>query len=258
MFAICQGVPQHDIGCSTHVHAMHAFPYACKLHVKLTDGAHSPPAQEAILQERAYAWGYSASTPFKSDSAAGAPDQDQRPKALEKHSAMVSTSSARSSLDKAYATSSAVRSALPAGVAQPAHATDVPAESTDVLPPKPAPVLSSRGATQSSHHSPDMSRHSSGNGSSASPGAASVAAQQHGTNLRGSGCGRVGKAGDGSTDTTPAVLKARSDASVLKDLRLGTLLGQGCFGRVYRGEAVQACHCPAHGVSSLKCAGNAD
>jgi hypothetical protein len=63
--------------------------------------------------------------------------------------------------------------------------------------------------------------------------------QQLGTGTRGSGLGRVDKAGAiisvGSTDTTQAVLKARSDASVLKDLRLGTLLGQGCFGRVYRG-----------------------
>jgi hypothetical protein len=32
------------------------------------------------------------------------------------------------------------------------------------------------------------------------------------------------------------VLKARSDAAVLKDLKLGPVLGQGCYGRVYRGR----------------------
>jgi hypothetical protein len=200
--------------------------------VKLTGVVHSPHAQEAILQERAYAWGYSTTTPFKSDSAAGAPDQDQR-LSVDKHSAMVATSSARSSLDKAC-------SALPAqapGTPQHLQATAAP----DALPTKPAPVLISWGATRSSGHSLKMSRHSS-NGSSASPGAASSAAQQLGTGTRGSGLGRVDKVGDGSTDTTRAVLKARSDASVLKDLRLGTLLGQGCFGRVYRGEHVRALH----------------
>ena len=225
MFAIFEGAPLHGVCCITHVYAMHAFPYACKLRVKLTVVVHSPHAQEAILQERAYAWGYSTTTPFKSDSAAGAPDQDQR-LSLDEHSAMVATSSTRSSLDKAC-------SALPAqapGTPQHPQATAAP----DALPTKPAPVLISRGATQSSAHS-------SGHGSSASRGAGSSAVQQLGTGTRGSGLGRVDKAGDGSsTDTTQAVLKARSDASVLKDLRLGTLLGQGCFGRVYRGEGVQA------------------
>jgi hypothetical protein len=31
-------------------------------------------------------------------------------------------------------------------------------------------------------------------------------------------------------------LKERSDAAVVKDVKLGPLLGAGSFGRVYRGE----------------------
>lgn len=50
-----------------------------------------------------------------------------------------------------------------------------------------------------------------------------------------SGLGRARGPRGGHPDTTTAVLKARSDAAVLKDLKLGPLLGQGCFGRVYRG-----------------------
>lgn len=45
-----------------------------------------------------------------------------------------------------------------------------------------------------------------------------------------------GRSGDHRADTTTAVLKARSDAAVLKELKLGSLLGQGCYGRVYKGE----------------------
>lgn len=37
-------------------------------------------------------------------------------------------------------------------------------------------------------------------------------------------------------DPTSALLKERSDAAVVKDVKLGPLLGAGSFGRVYRGE----------------------
>jgi len=53
-----------------------------------------------------------------------------------------------------------------------------------------------------------------------------------------SGLGVQRTAGDGQADTTTAVLKARSDANVLKDLRLGPLLGQGCYGHVYKGDLI--------------------
>jgi hypothetical protein len=61
-----------------------------------------------------------------------------------------------------------------------------------------------------------------------------------------SGFGRAKGHRDGHSDTTTAVLKARSDAAVLKDLKLGPLLGPGCFGRVYRGrlEVTVACSTP--------------
>lgn len=40
----------------------------------------------------------------------------------------------------------------------------------------------------------------------------------------------------GSRDV-PALLKARSDMVVLRDLKIGPLLGQGSYGRVYKGES---------------------
>jgi hypothetical protein len=65
------------------------------------------------------------------------------------------------------------------------------------------------------------------------------------TGSQASGLGRGRGPRAGHPDTTTAVLKARSDAAVLKDLKLGPLLGQGCFGRVYRGG------CPACLATSL-------
>jgi hypothetical protein len=35
-----------------------------------------------------------------------------------------------------------------------------------------------------------------------------------------------------------ALLKARSDAAVLRDLKIGPLLGRGSYGRVYKGRWV--------------------
>jgi hypothetical protein len=53
-----------------------------------------------------------------------------------------------------------------------------------------------------------------------------------------------------------ALLKARSDMAVLRDLKIGPLLGRGSYGRVYKGE-VQAAHklmqdhCKQHGYWCL-------
>jgi hypothetical protein len=65
----------------------------------------------------------------------------------------------------------------------------------------------------------------------------SLLSQHFGTGGKRSGLGKSRLTGDScAPDTTTAVLKARSDAAVLKDLKLGPLLGQGCYGRVYRGR----------------------
>lgn len=60
--------------------------------------------------------------------------------------------------------------------------------------------------------------------------------QQFGTGRLQSGLGVRRTFGDGQADTTTAVLKARSDANVLKGLKLGPLLGHGCYGHVYKGK----------------------
>jgi hypothetical protein len=55
------------------------------------------------------------------------------------------------------------------------------------------------------------------------------------TGLTASGAG-TSRAADSSTESMSALLKARSDAVVLKDIKLGPLIGSGSFGRVFRGE----------------------
>lgn len=59
--------------------------------------------------------------------------------------------------------------------------------------------------------------------------------------------------GDDRRSAVYALLKARSDVAVLRDLRIGPLLGRGSYGRVYRGVCVccilsgllrLACHTP--------------
>jgi len=42
---------------------------------------------------------------------------------------------------------------------------------------------------------------------------------------------------DDRLSSVSALLKARSDVAVLRDLKIGPLLGRGSYGRVYRGEA---------------------
>lgn len=51
-----------------------------------------------------------------------------------------------------------------------------------------------------------------------------------------SGLGRCRLPGDRQADTTTSLLRARSDAAVLKDLKLSTVLGEGSYGRVWRGK----------------------
>jgi hypothetical protein len=45
--------------------------------------------------------------------------------------------------------------------------------------------------------------------------------------------------GDDRRSAVYALLKARSDVAVLRDLRIGPLLGRGSYGRVYRGACVR-------------------
>lgn len=44
------------------------------------------------------------------------------------------------------------------------------------------------------------------------------------------------RAGADDHGSKVALLKARSDVAVLRDLKVGPLLGRGSYGRVYRGE----------------------
>jgi hypothetical protein len=53
--------------------------------------------------------------------------------------------------------------------------------------------------------------------------------------------------GDDRRSAVYALLKARSDVAVLRDLRIGPLLGRGSYGRVYRGE------CMLHVCVLLRC-----
>lgn len=73
---------------------------------------------------------------------------------------------------------------------------------------------------------------------------ASIAKSSMGTDAFATGLTTSGavasRAGDSSTESMSALLKARSDAAVLKDLKLGPLIGSGSFGRVFRGEAPAA------------------
>jgi hypothetical protein len=42
---------------------------------------------------------------------------------------------------------------------------------------------------------------------------------------------------DDKLSNTSALLKARSDVAVLRDLKIGPLMGRGSYGRVYKGES---------------------
>lgn len=73
------------------------------------------------------------------------------------------------------------------------------------------------------------------------------------TGLTGLSVSTSRRAGDSRADPTSALLKERSDAAVVKDVRLGPLLGSGSFGRVYKGEAA-LCFCRVLGnISGLFC-----
>jgi hypothetical protein len=50
------------------------------------------------------------------------------------------------------------------------------------------------------------------------------------------GSSGTGSAAGDRRSSMAALLKARSDVAVLRDLRIGTLLGRGSYGRVYRGK----------------------
>jgi hypothetical protein len=68
--------------------------------------------------------------------------------------------------------------------------------------------------------------------------AGSLATVSTATGLTGLSVSTSRRAGDMRADPTSALLKERSDAAVVKDVKLGPLLGAGSFGRVYKGEFV--------------------
>lgn len=56
------------------------------------------------------------------------------------------------------------------------------------------------------------------------------------TGLRTSEAGLSSRGMDSKISSAAALLKQRSDVAVLRDLKIGPLLGRGSYGRVYRGE----------------------
>jgi hypothetical protein len=84
-------------------------------------------------------------------------------------------------------------------------------------------TASSAAATDSSSLGPISSSAAPGGGSSGAGPSTS------------DGAGGSGGRPD-AFSTMSALLKLRSDAAALKDLKIGPLLGRGSYGRVYRGE----------------------
>lgn len=74
------------------------------------------------------------------------------------------------------------------------------------------------------------------------PGTPKSSLEMHAAALQGpassntGGSSGTGSAADDRRSNMAALLKARSDVAVLRDLRIGTLLGRGSYGRVYRGK----------------------
>eukprot|EP00878_Enallax_costatus_P000820 GHUV01000946.1.p1 GENE.GHUV01000946.1~~GHUV01000946.1.p1 ORF type:complete len:1662 (+),score=542.75 GHUV01000946.1:226-5211(+) len=101
-----------------------------------------------------------------------------------------------------------------------------------------------RGGHNVSSSGQRVSGGSSADGSRGVPTAASGGGGARGTG--GSGDGTSGGSGALSSGSTafrsggaggvPALLKARSDMAVLRDLKIGPLLGRGSYGRVYKGR----------------------
>jgi hypothetical protein len=78
-------------------------------------------------------------------------------------------------------------------------------------------------------------------GMPASGGGAPGASSTGGGSGPGSSAGAAGSSGQGAVASrgmgnVSSMLKARSDMAVLRDLKIGPLLGRGSYGRVYKGE----------------------
>jgi hypothetical protein len=70
------------------------------------------------------------------------------------------------------------------------------------------------------------------------------------TGLRTSEAGLSSRGIDSKISSAAALLKQRSDVAVLRDLKIGPLLGRGSYGRVYRGKPMVE----AHGFAKAGCA----
>lgn len=102
------------------------------------------------------------------------------------------------------------------------------------LPACPAPDTSRLDTQASSTFAAlDSTRqHSDSSGVPCTP----VATPNFSTGSMRSGLGRCRLPGDHQADTTTSLLRARSDAAILKDLKLSSVIGEGSYGRVWRGK----------------------
>jgi hypothetical protein len=71
--------------------------------------------------------------------------------------------------------------------------------------------------------------------SGGAPGAGSAGGAGSSAGAAGSG-GQAGAVASRGIGSVSSMLKARSDMAVLRDLKIGPLLGRGSYGRVYKGE----------------------
>lgn len=142
---------------------------------------------------------------------------------------------------------SAVTSQPPTGSADRAlakHSATAPAYAPDIAVPAAAGTASGAGASDAglgelgptdsfpSTLNPTVSSSTSAFASSTAwPNLAVSSVGTVSTELASSSMGTGGR----RTEALSAMLKARSDVAVLRDIKLGPLLGAGSFGRVYKG-----------------------
>jgi len=158
-------------------------------------------------------------------------------------------------VDSAAASGSTTSGTL-SGAAHAFHAAGIGNSSTiasssgatgKTLPTEEFVISTSMTAIKETERSSGEAAHGGGGSGSNSSGAAAAAAVVDEPDEKGKFKGSRGLS---------ALLKARSDMAVLRDLKIGPLLGRGSYGRVYKGE-VQAAHklmqdhCKQHGYWCL-------
>jgi uncharacterized membrane protein YgcG len=89
--------------------------------------------------------------------------------------------------------------------------------------------------------SADVSGGGSGGRGSGQAGAPASASGGGASGGAGSSAGQAGAVAARGISNVSSMLKARSEVAVLRDLKIGPLLGRGSYGRVYKGECCQEC-----------------